>query len=144
MPLSFSHTLEAEGLDTQQVWAVVSDPSTWSAWNPKVKSAELLSSAFVAGGRFRLVPDGGPAVVIRLLSVEAPTGFVDCTDFPLARMYGIHTHEATERGVQLTITMKFEGLLAGLWYRLVGRGIVQGLPGELQQLVDYCRQHPQP
>lgn len=137
--IQHTHVHEAKGLTLAQVWAVVAEPSTWSRWNPGVASARLLSKEFATGGRFELKPAGGPSVQIELVSVEAPAAFTDCTQFPLAKMYGIHTHEAIEGGVRMTVTMRLEGPLAWLWYRLVAKGIVEKLPSEMAQLESFCR-----
>jgi Polyketide cyclase / dehydrase and lipid transport len=136
-------THEANGLTTTQVWAAMTDLSSWSRWNPGVASARLISNDFVAGGQFELKPLAGPTVRIDLVSVEAPTAFTDCTSFPFAKMYGIHTHEAIEGGVRMTITMRLVGPLAWLWYRLVAKGIIEGLPAELVQLEAFCRSSSQ-
>lgn len=61
--------------------------------------------------------------------------FVDCTAFPLAKMYGEHVFEETPQGLKITTTMKVEGLLGFLWRKIVAQGIVDALPEEMENQV---------
>jgi len=82
-----------------------------------------------------LKPKGGPKLNIELIETIENVKFVDLTKFPLAKMYGEHLFEETPQGLKITTTMKVEGLLAFLWIKLVAKGIVDGLPHEMQMQI---------
>jgi hypothetical protein len=61
------------------VWKLLSDVTTWSAWNAGVESIEL-TGAFATGSVFKMTVPGAPdAFTSRLLDVRVNGGFTDET-----------------------------------------------------------------
>jgi polyketide cyclase/dehydrase/lipid transport protein len=131
---SKTHSIVTKEVTREQLWKLYSDIDNWHTWDSGVESARL-EGKFEVGSYFQLKPKGGPKVRIQLVEIIPNRKFVDMTRFPLAKMYGEHTFEDTTEGVRMTITMKVEGILAGLWRRIVAQGIVDKLPGEMAHQV---------
>jgi hypothetical protein len=61
------------------VWKLLSDVTTWSAWNAGVERIEL-TGAFATGSVFKMTVPGAPeAFTSRLLDVRVNDGFTDET-----------------------------------------------------------------
>lgn len=118
----------------EQIWKLMSNVNDWNKWDGSVEHSVLLGD-FKTGSAFLLKPKGGPKVRIRLVEVKPTTYFKDQTRFPLAKMHGEHWYEETGQGLKITITMTITGLLSGLWYKLVMKNIVQGLPKEIKSQI---------
>jgi hypothetical protein len=118
----------------EQIWKLMSNINDWNKWDHSVEQS-VLQGDFKTGSSFLLKPKGGPKVHIKLVEVTAPTYFKDQTRFPLAKMNGEHWYEDTPQGLKITVTMTITGLLSGLWYKLVMKGIVQGLAGEIKSQI---------
>ena len=131
---SKTHSIVTKEATREQLWKLYSDIHNWHTWDSGVESAKL-EGKFEVGSYFLLKPKGGPKVRIQLVEIISNRKFVDMTRFPLAKMYGEHTFEDTSEGVRMTITMKVEGILAGLWRRIVAQDIVNKLPGEMAHQV---------
>lgn len=131
---SKTHSIVTKEVTKEQLWKLYSDVDNWHTWDSGVESAKL-EGKFEVGTYFRLKPKGGPKVRIQLVEIIPNRKFVDMTRFPLAKMYGEHTFEDTAEGVRMTITMRVEGILAGLWRRIVAQDIADKLPREMEHQV---------
>jgi hypothetical protein len=129
-----SHTLVTREVTKEQLWKLFSDVDHWHTWDAGVEYARL-EGKFEAGSYFILKPKKGPKVRIQLVETIANKKFVDCTAFPLAKMYGEHTYEETPEGVRMTTTMTVVGPLSFLWRRIVAQDIADGLPTEMVEQV---------
>ncbi len=133
-----TYTKTFAGVTKESVWALWSDVNHWHEWDKDIEWARM-SDAFAAGARFELKPKGGPRVNIRFTRAEPFRGYTDLTQFPLARMHGIHDMEETGDGLKLTITIRVEGPLSWLWKKLVAQGIAADMPGQLDSLAAFAR-----
>lgn len=122
-------------LDAASVWRVWSDVNSWNEWQDDIESARL-ESEFIAGGSFMLRPKGGPNVKVALLAVEPGIRFTDLTKFLLAEMVGDHELIMHGKTVEVRTTISIRGPLAFLWIRLVGSGVVDGLPQQTRRLIE--------
>lgn len=61
------------------IWAQISDPSTWAAWNAAVASLEL-DGPFASGTEGRLTPHQGGELNFRLLDVKVRSHYVAETE----------------------------------------------------------------
>ncbi len=84
-------------------------------------------------------PMGGPKVTIRIVRADPVGGFTDLTTFPLARMWGIHEMQETAEGLRLKTTIRVEGILGGLWRKLVAQKIADEAPTQLASLALWAR-----
>lgn len=61
--------------------------------------------------------------------------FTDCTYLFGAKMYDEHMFEETERGLQITTTVRVDGILAWLWVQLVAKNVAKDLQGDIEKQV---------
>ncbi|MBA3338418.1 MAG: SRPBCC family protein [Geodermatophilaceae bacterium] len=133
-----THEATFAGLSKDAVWTAWADVDRWHEWDADIEFAKA-TNGFREGGRFVLKPKGGPRVNIQILRADPSAGFTDLTTFPLARMYGIHDMIETPHGLKLSITIRVEGPLAGLWRRLVAQKVAGKAPTQLKSLEAWAR-----
>ncbi len=131
---SKSYSIVTAEVTKEQMWKLFADVNNWHTWDEGIEFAKM-QGKFEKGNHFLLKPKGGPKLNIELIETIENVKFVDLTKFPLAKMYGEHLFEETPQGLKITTTMKVEGLLAFLWIKLVAKGIVDGLPHEMQMQI---------
>ncbi len=129
-----SYSIVTKEVTKEQMWKLFADVNNWHTWDEGIEFAKM-EGKFEKGNHFLLKPKGGPKLNIELIETIENVKFVDLTKFPLAKMYGEHLFEETPQGLKITTTMKVEGLLAFLWIKLVAKGIVDGLPNEMQMQI---------
>ncbi len=132
-----THSIVTKAATKEQMWKLFSDVNNWHHWDTGIEFAKM-EGKFEKGNYFILKPKGGPKVKIELFETIENAKFVDFTKFPLAKMFGEHTFEETAQGLKITTTMKVEGLLSFLWIKLVAQEIVDSLPKEMEQQVNYA------
>ncbi|MCE1187582.1 MAG: SRPBCC family protein [Ignavibacteria bacterium] len=135
-----SCTVTTKEVTREQLWQLFSDVNNWHTWDDSIEFARL-QGEFAVGNTFQLRPKGGPTVTIRLQEIIENSKFVDCTSFPLAKMYGSHTFEDTPEGVRITVTMSVQGLLSFLWVRLVAQGIVNSLEEDINRQIQAAKHY---
>ena len=134
-----THHAVFPGLSRDDVWAAWSDIDHWHDWDTDIEYAKA-PEGFREGSVFTLKPKGGPRVRITLLRAEPRVGYTDLTHFPLARMFGIHDMADVPGGLRLTITIRVEGLLGGLWRKLVAQKVADEAPAQMRALATYAMQ----
>ncbi len=133
-----THKMTIQDLKKEDIWRVLENVAEWNTWDKELEFAQL-HGPFASGTQFTLRPKGGPKVKIQLYKVEPNKGFTDLTQFPLAKMYGIHEMQETTNGLEFTHTIRIEGPLAFLWRKLVGQGIADGLETQAHAMVKRAR-----
>ena len=129
-----SHSIVTTEATKEQMWKLFADVNNWHTWDSGIEFATM-EGKFEKGNHFILKPKGGPKVKIALVETIENKKFVDCTTFPLAKMYGEHTFEENKEGLRITTTMKVEGALGFLWRKLVAQDIADGLQKEMPEQV---------
>ncbi len=129
-----SHSIVTTEATKEQMWKLFADVNNWHTWDKGIEFAKM-EGKFEKGNHFLLKQKGGPKLTIKLIEAIENVRFIDCTKFPLSKMYGEHQFEETPQGLKITTTMKVEGLFALLWIKLVAKGIVDGLPNEMQSQI---------
>ena len=127
-----------KGVTKEQVYSFWADVNNWTKWNDEIKSAEL-HGTFKEGEFFTLTLKNGQKVKIKLLKVEKNHGFTDLTSFPLAKMYGIHEIIEKDGKIELTATIKIEGLLSFLWTKIVAQGVADSLGSDMDKMIELIR-----
>jgi uncharacterized protein YndB with AHSA1/START domain len=116
------------------VFALYSNVSGWPTWDPDVKMASL-TGAFVSGARGVIVPNGGPKSEIVFTEVLTDKGFTAQCKLPLCVMRFEHElQDLNGTGTRATHRVIFKGLLAPLFGRLIGSGMVKTMPHALAGL----------
>jgi Polyketide cyclase / dehydrase and lipid transport len=121
----------------QRVFEVWQDVSNWHAWDPDTKQAEL-AGPFAVGSSGRLVPAKGQGVTMVVTQVTPGQSFTVQAKVLGTRMIFPHTVMPLLDGVQVTHAVRFEGWLAGVFMRTVGRQVEKGLPVTLARLKARC------
>lgn len=116
-----------------EVWRRWEDVGTWQEWDDGIEWCRL-DGAFVAGGKGRLRPRGGPTVRFTLLEVVPGVGFRDRSHLPLASLDFTHGLEPVDGGVRITHRVEISGPLGWLFGRLMGAGFRAGLPATVRSL----------
>ena len=99
----------------QRVWAVLSDVEDWPEWTPSVRSVERLDGGpFAVGSRVRIRQPKLLPAVWRITSIEKGRAFTWVTASPGLSVTARHVVEATPDGSRVTLSIRFEGLLAPL------------------------------
>jgi hypothetical protein len=117
----------------EQVWSRYVAVDAWKSWDHEIESSSL-QGAFTLGARGKLKPKGGPASGFVLTDVQPGRRFADRTRLPLATLHFEHELTPTASGTRITHRVRFEGLLAPLFARLIGRKIAAGLPQAVDTL----------
>ena len=117
----------------ERVFALWADPAGWPRWDPDLEEATL-EGPFAAGSRGTLKPRGAPRTRVELRRVEPPRAFTAVARLPGCRMVFEHVLEARPGGCRACHAVRFEGVLGGLFRRLLGGQVRRGLPGTLAGL----------
>lgn len=133
-----SYSVITKEVTKEQIWKLTTDIDNWKNWDKSVEDSKLLGE-FKVGEFFMLKPKGGPKVKIKLVEIEPFKKFTDLTQFPLAKMYGEHLYEQTNEGLKITVTMSVKGLLSFLWIKLVAQNIVNDLPNDVVNQIEYAK-----
>lgn len=131
---SKSHSIITKEVTKEQMWNLFADVNNWHTWDTGIEYAKLEGN-FEKGNHFLLRPNGGPNVKVELLEVLENKGFLDVTNFPLAKMYDEHLFEETPDGLKITNIITVKGLLGFLWVKLVAKKIVDNLPVDVQEQI---------
>ncbi|NLP86129.1 hypothetical protein HF576_20040 [Microbacterium sp. CFH 90308] len=100
------------------VFALWSDPRTWSTWDPEVRAVESEPPCAV-GARGRLRPAKGPALTFTVTALLPDELFTDTARLPGARLEFEHLVAASGEGSRISVTVRVRGPLAGVWRRVL-------------------------
>ena len=120
-------------VEPARVFALWADSAGWPRWDPDLEEAALEGS-FASGSRGVLKPRGGPRTRIELTEVVEPESFTAVSRLPGCRMVFEHRAVPIDTGCRVTHVVRFEGLLAFAFRRLIGPSIGRGLPGTMAGL----------
>ena len=129
----------------EQVWAVMSDIERWPEWTDSVTRIERLDpGALAVGHRARIRQPRLLPAVWRVTALEAGRGFTWVTRSPGLRATGGHWVEPAAAGSRAQLTLRFDGILAGLVARLFGALTTRYLALEARGLKERSegRSHP--
>jgi uncharacterized membrane protein len=100
---------------TERVAAVMIDVEKWHEWTASITSVKLLDDAPMAVGSRALVHQPKLPPAFWTVSVLEPArGFTWFSAGPGMRATGHHYAESTPTGSRATLTLEYDGVLAGL------------------------------
>lgn len=102
----------------EAVFALWAEPASWPVWDPGVSEASLEGSARL-GARGSMRPASGPPVKFNVIGYEANRVFTNASSMPGARLVFEHLVTPTPDGSHVSVTVRLEGPLAGLWSRVL-------------------------
>jgi hypothetical protein len=115
---------------TQAVWALWSDPGTWSAWDPAVEEVTI-DGPFETGARGTMRLRGGIEAPVLLETVEAGSRYVDELAIGELTIRIDHEVRPTEAGAEVTVST----VVSGPGAEDVGAMVVADAPAALAALV---------
>ncbi len=118
-----------------RLWSHYADPTRWPEWDHGTASVEV-EGPMVAGTRGTLKPAKGPATRFTFTEVTPQLGFTDVSRLPLARLTFSHRIQPDDAGCRFTHRVTFDGPLAPLFARLIGRTIAGELPTAMRRLAE--------
>lgn len=136
---SKSHTISVEGYARSQIWQVWTDINNWHTWDLDIEWAKI-EGPFQNGSHFYLKPKGGPKIKIALVDIVKERTFTDLAKFLGAKMYSIHNLSDLGSKVELTHSVRMEGLLSFLWWHIVGKKVAEGMQQQSQKLLERIQQ----
>lgn len=133
-----SYSKKIKGLSKELVWEVWTDVNQWHMWQDDIEYAKL-EGGFEKGGIIRFKPKGGPKIKLHLIEVVPGSVFVDCTNFPLAKMFDRHELIAHGDELEIKSTIRVEGPLSFVWRKLVAEDVANGLEQQTDKLIERVR-----
>lgn len=135
MIFSESIRIAANRNDVFSIYAKVDE---WALWDTEIESATL-QGGFSEGSLGKLKPKGGPESKIKLIEVTDNQSFTVECGLPLCKMHFVHILKNTEAGETEVINeLRFTGLLAPLFGRIIGKSISKTMPNSLAGLKKYA------
>ena len=121
----------------EHIFGIYKDVDSWAQWDPDIEAVGM-DGDFTVGTSGWLKPVGAPKTATELVSVNEPSSFVVESRLPLCKMRFEHELQAVGEGTLVTHRVLFSGLLAGVFSRLVGGKIQQGIKGTMEGLKHYA------
>lgn len=121
-----------------EIWRLWSDVNHWHLWDPDIEYGRI-EEPFAVGSHFFFKPKNMSEVKLKLVEVEFKRKYTDHCKFFGAKLYGTHEMEEVAGGLKLTTTIRIAGPLRFIWVKLVGQGIVDTLPEQMEALVSLAR-----
>lgn len=129
---TFEHR-ETTAARPAEVWAQYTEPATWPRWDQDLRSARA-DGPLVVGTRGTLRPASGPPVAFTITEVAPGRAFTTVSRLPLGRLAIEHEVHENDRGTDFIHRVTITGPLSGLYARILGPGLMKGLPVAMQAL----------
>jgi Polyketide cyclase / dehydrase and lipid transport len=119
---------------SKKVFGIYADIGTWPTWDKEVESASI-NGGFALGSTGKIKPKGAPESIITVTELTPNQSFTIECSLPLCKMHFIHhLNAAGPDSTNVINELKFTGLLAPVFGRLIGKGIYKTVPATLQGL----------
>ena len=136
--MKFEESIEIQA-PAETVFALYADVSSWSSWDPDVRSSSI-EGAFTSGATGRLKPSSGPEARISFTEIVIDKSFTVESKLPLCVMRFEHELSATSTGTKAIHRITFSGLFSPIFSRLIGGSIRKGLPQTMAGLKQAAEQ----
>jgi uncharacterized protein YndB with AHSA1/START domain len=114
------------------VYALWSDPASWSRWDPQIVSVTLAGPVRV-GTRGKLRGTGGPESSFTITAVEPGVRFTYVVSAPLARIEFTRSF-ADGDATRFTHRVRFSGAGGGALSGILGKRFKEGMPTAMTRL----------
>ena len=103
------------------VWPIMSGIEQWHTWTPSIRKVKRLDSGpFAVGSRVMVLQPKLPPAFWKVTELVRDRHFIWVSANPGLRVTAIHRIEPADTGCTVTLSVHYEGLLAGLAVRLMG------------------------
>jgi hypothetical protein len=124
----------------EQIFNIYADVAAWPDWDADVSGADL-DGPFRHGATGWLKPAKGPKAQITISELSPEHSFTAASRLPLCKMHVWHQVDPMESGCRVTHGVRFEGPLAWLFRRVIGRKMAHGFPAALRGLKERAEQN---
>jgi hypothetical protein len=132
-PRSFSYTLQTTA-NKATFWRIWTDVNHWPRWDTPLKEAKLEGS-LQQGAKGRLTTQNGQVSSFTLSEFKTMQGYTFTTQIPGARLVvKRYISKESANSFEFTHHVSFEGPLAFLFARLLGKGFMKALPPVMENL----------
>ena len=118
----------------ETVWAIWRDVAHWKSWDPDVAWSRL-EGEFKLGASGALKPTKGPQSKFVVTELVENRRFVNEAKLPLARLSFHHELRIVDGKTHICHRVEVTGLMAWFFGIVIGRGIREGLPAAVRNLV---------
>lgn len=130
--MKFAQSIQIN-VTSDKVFEVYQNVKQWSEWNSGIEFSSI-SGPFKTGTKGELKHLTGPINKIFFNEVTHNKSFTTVRKLPLCMMYCEHKLSSNENGTNVTHKVRFKGILAPLFGRLIGKNIKQDLPTVMNSL----------
>lgn len=130
--MSLSQTI-AIATPPAAVFALYARAEAWPEWDPELRAASL-PTGLVPGATGWLQPAKGPRARFTVIEVRPDAGFTVEARLPFCRMVFGHDLTASQTGTLARHWVRFQGPLAFVFRKVIGRDLVAGLPATMAGL----------
>lgn len=126
------------------IFKVLTEVEHWHFWTASVKKITLINSNILEkGSRAKVVQPKLPSAVWKVTDIEKNTSFTWVSQSPGIKITAAHLIEVTPAGTRITLTTVYEGILAGLIYKLTAAVTDTYMQMEINGLKQECEKHMQ-
>ncbi|WP_310482747.1 SRPBCC family protein [Chamaesiphon sp. VAR_48_metabat_403] len=131
--MKFNHTLTTTA-PPATIWGIWTDVSNWSRWDTELRDSTL-NGAFILGATGILTTAAGRASRFRISQFNPGQSYTMTIDLPLSSLNVYrYLHDRSDDTV-FTHEVSFKGLLAPLFWFLLGRKFRAVLPSVMSNIV---------
>ena len=123
-----------EGIEAEEIFRIWSDVDNWHRFNHGIVLAKL-ENEFKVGNKIILKLPNDKIVKLTISEVTQNKSFTDVTNFPFAKMYGIHEIIKRDNKIEIIASVKIEGLLAFFCYIIVAKKVASKIEDDLNSLI---------
>lgn len=123
-----------ENIEAEEIFKIWSDVDNWHRFNHGIISAKL-ENEFKVGDKIILKLPNDKIVKLTISEITQNKSFTDVTNFPFAKMYGMHKIIKRDNKIEIIASVKIEGLLGFLWEKLIARKVASKIEDDLNSLI---------
>lgn len=128
------HAVTTDPKRRKAIWERWVNPTHWPEDDPNTKAA-VFDGAVKLAARGVVVPRSGPKSKVTVTRFEPERAFYLETRLPLTTMSFEHDMQEKNGELWLTHRLRFDGQLAPVFGRLIGRKIARGFAQVMQNIV---------
>ncbi len=123
----------------ETIWAIWMDVANWHKWDTELESAQS-DSDLILGAQGTLKSKGSPKSRFTITEFTDGESFTFTVSMPLAKLHVAHYFEAGDN-TTFVHEVWFDGLLSGVFARLLGNTYAQALPNVLKLIQEIAESH---
>jgi hypothetical protein len=118
----------------ESIWALWANVGDWPVWDKELEWVTI-DGAFKGGQTGKIKPKGAPGSRYVITDCVPFQRFSSQSKLPFATLFFDHIITPNNEGISVTHTIAIAGPLSGLFKRLLGKNLKNGLIAALPQLI---------